>query len=219
MIVEINDVLTPEELDSLRLALAKTEFVDGKATAGWHAKLVKQNLQLRGNAPEAASLRQVVDTALKRNPLFCAAVRPQQIHSVLFSRYEPGMAYGSHVDNAFMGQWRSDVSFTVFLESSSAYEGGELVIEHSDGERRYKLEAGCAIAYPSSTLHRVEPITQGIRLVAVGWVQSRVRDPQQRELLFDLDTARRSLFAREGKTIEFDLISKSHANLLRQWAD
>ena len=87
-----------------------------------------------------------------------------------------------------------------------------------EGERSFKLESGAAIVYPSSTLHRVEPVTKGVRLVAVAWVQSLVRDPNQREILFDLDTVRRSLFQQQGKTIEFDLISKSHANLLRQWS-
>jgi PKHD-type hydroxylase len=99
------------------------------------------------------------------------------------------------------------------------YEGGELVIESSDGDRTYKLEAGSAIVYPSSTLHQVEPVTEGVRLAAVGWIQSLVRDPNEREILFDLDTTRRSIFAKEGKTIEFDLISKSYANLLRKWAE
>ncbi len=219
MIIEIDNVLTPGELDHFTSTLASAEFIDGKTTAGWHAKLVKQNLQLQRNAPEAEDLRTRVESALKRHPLFSAAVRPKKIHSILFSRYESGMSYGSHVDNAFMGQWRSDVSFTLFLETASSYMGGELVIEHPDGERQYKLEPGVAILYPSSTLHRVEPVIQGTRLVAVGWVQSKIRDPHKRELLFDLDTARRSLFAREGKTIEFDLISKSHTNLLRQWSD
>ncbi len=217
MIVEIENVLTAEELESLASMLAEAEFVDGKATAGWHAKQVKQNLQMQKKAPQAADLKKLVESALKRHPLFNAVVRPRKIHSILFSRYEAGMSYGSHVDNALMGQWRSDVSFTLFL--GTEYQGGDLVIEHADGERRYRLGTGDAIAYPSSTLHRVEPVTEGTRLVAVGWVQSIIRDPQKRELLFDLDTARRSMFAREGKTVEFDLISKSHANLLRQWAD
>ncbi|MGC1245436.1 MAG: Fe2+-dependent dioxygenase, partial [Spirulinaceae cyanobacterium] len=114
---------------------------------------------------------------------------------------------------------RSDVSLTLFLNSPSDYVGGELVIEGADDERKFKLEAGSAVVYPSSTLHRVEEVTKGVRLVTVGWVQSLVRDPYQREILFDLDVARRSIFAREGKTIEFDLISKSHSNLLRRWAN
>jgi PKHD-type hydroxylase len=114
---------------------------------------------------------------------------------------------------------RSDVSFTLFLSPPSTYEGGELVIESTDAEQAYKLEAGSVIIYPSSTLHRVEPVTEGVRLVAVAWVQSLVREPSDREILFDLDTTRRAIFTKQGKTIEFDLISKSHANLLRKWAE
>jgi PKHD-type hydroxylase len=141
---------------------------------------------------------------------------------MLFSRYEAGMSYGRHIDNALMGNQdflRSDVSLTLFLNSPSTYEGGELVIESTDAEQAYKLEAGSVIVYPSSTLHRVEPVTEGVRLVAVAWVQSLVREPSQREILFDLDTVRRAIFTKQGKTIEFDLISKSYANLLRKWAD
>ncbi|MBW4622096.1 MAG: Fe2+-dependent dioxygenase [Cyanosarcina radialis HA8281-LM2] len=222
MIFSIDDVLTSEELKFVVNSLNESDFVDGKITAGWHAKLVKNNTQISSQIGYLQELRSLVETALERHPLFKSAVQPKIIHSIQFSRYEPGMSYGTHVDNALMGDrefWRSDVSFTIFLSSSSSFTGGELVIECSDGDRDYKLEAGSAIVYPSSTLHRVETVTDGIRLAAVGWVQSLVRDPNQREILFDLDTARRSIFAKEGKTIEFDLISKSYANLLRQWAE
>jgi PKHD-type hydroxylase len=179
-------------------------------------------MQLQREATYAKDLRELVETALRRNALFQSAIQPKIIHSVLFSRYETGMSYGRHVDNALMGNQaflRSDVSFTLFLSSPSTYEGGELIIEYSDGDRTYKLEAGSMIVYPSSTLHQVETVTEGVRLAAVGWVQSLVRDANEREILFDLDTARRSIFAKEGKTIEFDLISKSYVNLLRKWAE
>ena len=222
MILSIDNVLSPEELQLIVETLEEADFVEGKTTAGWHAKLVKDNLQLKSEATYAQQLRERVKSALKRNALFQSAIQPKQIHTILFSRYEKGMSYGTHVDNALMGDrefWRSDVSFTLFLSSPSTYEGGELVIEGSDGDRTYKLEAGSMIVYPSSTLHRVEEVTAGVRLATVGWVQSLIRDPNERELLFDLDTARRSIFAREGKTIEFDLISKSYANLLRKWAE
>ena len=129
------------------------------------------------------------------------------------------MSYGTHADNAMMGSWRSDVSFTLFLNQPTDYEGGELVIEGPDDEQAYKLSAGTAIVYPSSTLHRVNEVTAGQRLVVVGWVQSLIRDPAQRELLFDIDTVRRSLFAQYGKTTEFDLLSKSVSNLIRRWAE
>ena len=222
MIFSIDNVLTSEELKFLVDSLEQADFVDGKTTAGWHAKFVKNNMQLKSETTYTSALRELVKTALKRNALFQSALQPKIIHSMLFSRYEKGMSYGRHVDNALMGNQeflRSDVSFTLFLSSPSTYKGGELVIESSDGDRTYKLEAGSAIIYPSSTLHQVEPVTEGVRLAAVGWIQSLVRDPNEREILFDLDTTRRSIFAKEGKTIEFDLISKSYANLLRKWAE
>lgn len=219
MILVLDEVLTPEELTEITEVLATATFVDGKTTAGWHAKLVKHNSQLDSHADCGIDLKERIKSALQRHPLFKVAIQPRSIHTLLFSRYETGMSYGDHVDNAFMGGARSDVSFTLFLNPPDEYEGGELCVELADGVHTYKLAAGSAIAYPSSTIHRVETVTAGTRLVAVGWVQSLIRDPQQRELLFDLDTARRSLFATHGKTPEFDLISKSHANLLRQWAD
>jgi PKHD-type hydroxylase len=217
MIFQIPDVLSADELSAIQATLATAEFVDGKLTAGWHAKQVKQNQQLKGT--DATDIRDRVQRALNRHPLFQAAARPRQIHSLLLSRYTSGMEYGRHIDNALMGSLRSDLSFTVFLSDPQDYHGGELVIEGADDERRYKLAAGAAIVYPSSTLHRVDAVTEGTRLVAVGWVQSWVRDAAKRELLFDLDTVRRSLYAQSGKTDEFDLLSKSVANLIRQWAE
>lgn len=220
MIFKIPDLLTVEELDRITTTLAQAEFVDGKLTAGWHAQQVKHNQQLKVGTDVVQELKAIVFQAFQRNALFQSAVRPKNIHSVLFSRYESGMSYGRHTDDALMaGFWRSDVSFTVFLTAPESYAGGELVIEGADDERTYKLEAGSAIIYPSTTLHRVDPVTQGRRLVVVGWVQSLIRDAAQREILFDLDAVRRSIFMKEGKTSEFDLISKSVANLLRQWVD
>ncbi len=217
MLFQIPDVLSAAELGQLQQALAQAEFVDGKTTAGWYAKQVKHNQQLKHSAGQA--LEAIVKTALNRNPLFQTAVRPKQLHSLRFSRYGVGMSYGTHADNAMMGSWRSDVSFTLFLSEPTDYEGGELVIEGPDDEQAYKLSAGTVIVYPSSTLHRVNQVTVGQRLVTVGWAQSLIRDPAKRELLFDIDTVRRSLFAQHGKTTEFDLLSKSVSNLLRRWAE
>ena len=219
MLVKIPQVLNPDQLQMLASTLETAEFVDGKTTAGWHAKTVKQNEQLTASA--AKDLREVIKTALQKNALFQAVARPRLIHTLLFSRYTAGMSYGRHVDNALMGQhkYRSDLSFTVFLNSPDQYQGGELVIETVDDEQAYKLEAGSALVYPSSSLHRVDPVTEGIRLVAVGWVQSIVRDPHEREILFELDTARRSLFTKHGKTDEFDILSKTLSNLLRKWSE
>jgi PKHD-type hydroxylase len=223
MLLTIADLLSPEELAELTSTLAAAEFVDGKLTAGWHAQLVKQNTQLSKDDPILDRLCQLVRTSLNRHPLFQTAIQPSIIHTFLFSRYDVGMSYGLHVDNALMGsgdrRYRSDVSWTIFLSDPATYTGGELVIEGSEGVQAFKLKAGSAILYPSSFLHRVEPVTEGVRFVAVGWVQSLIRDPTQRDILFDLDAVRRSLFHKEGKTTEFDLITKTYANLLRQWAE
>lgn len=220
MIFKIPQVLSPEKIQTIRSLLNQAEFVDGKLTAGWHAKLVKHNQQLEQSFPESDSLKNTIKQALNDHPLFQTAVRPKHIHSMLISRYSTGMSYGRHTDNALMQHgWRSDVSFTVFLNEPNDYDGGELVIEGSDDERSYKLAAGSALIYPSTTLHRVAPVTSGDRLVAVGWVQSLIRDAQRREILFDLEVSYRSLFAREGKSNEFDLLVKSTANLMRMWAE
>jgi PKHD-type hydroxylase len=222
MILTIENVLTAEELDVITSKLKDAEFVDGKLTAGWFAKQVKNNTQLSGNAQASQELRIIALKALKRNRLFQAAVKPKIIRPLLFSCYQPGMYYGSHTDNAIMGgekPIRSDISFTLFLNSPSDYKGGELVIDTILGEQAFKLEAGSAIVYPSTTLHRVEKVETGKRLAAVSWVQSLVREPSEREILFDLDTAKQIMFQKHGKTAEFDLISKTYANLLRKWAE
>ena len=222
MIFCIADVLTPEELKTTLTLLQQAEFIDGKTTAGRYVKSVKNNQQIKTDTEITSELRNIVLEALKRNELFQVAARPKIIRPIIFSRYDVGMYYGSHFDNAIMGDEsisRSDVSLTLFLTDPNTYQGGELVIETSLGEQSFKLDAGSAIVYPSSTLHRVETVTEGTRWAAVTWIQSLIRDPSEREILFDLDTARRSIFQQYGKTIEFDLIAKSHANLLRKWAD
>lgn len=195
------------------------DFVDGRVTAGWNAKQVKNNTQLSKNSTQYPWLVDLVTQALLRQELVQIACRPRRVHSLLFSRYTAGMDYGSHVDNALMGQWRSDLSFTLFLSDPQSYQGGELVLEGSDREDSYKLPENTLFLYPSSFLHRVNPVTAGVRLAAVGWIQSWVRDPSQREILFDLDVVRRSIFVHQGKTTEFDLLSKSVSNLLRQWSE
>ena len=222
MIFTIDQILNPDELTEIKQTLSRAEFVDGKLTAGWHAKLVKNNQQLKAGTTQKV-LKSKIRTALNRNALFQSAIRPKSIHSLLFSQYQADMSYDTHVDNALMrgdfGLCRSDISFTLFLNSPDEYEGGELTIEGVQSEQSYKLDISSAIFYPSTTLHRVNPVTKGTRLVVVGWVQSIVRESGDREILFDLETARRTIFAKSGKTPEFDLVSKSIANLLRKWAE
>ncbi|MDR5866042.1 Fe2+-dependent dioxygenase [Halomonas koreensis] len=223
MILCIDQAISHELLTRIRTTLADTAFRDGRETAGWHARTVKQNQQADGREPEIAELRQEVAKALQSNPLFQMAARPRRMKPLMFSRYQEGMTYGNHVDDAVMatpqGPMRTDLSFTLFLNDPDHYDGGELLVDSTAGEQTYKLPAGALILYPSSTLHRVEPVTRGERLAAVGWAQSQVRDPQQREILFDLDTTRRQEFEANGKTRTFDMMSKSLANLLRMWAE
>ncbi|MFG6177790.1 Fe2+-dependent dioxygenase [Halomonas sp. THAF12] len=223
MILCIDQAIPPELLTRVRATLAESDFRDGRETAGWHARTVKQNEQADGRRPEIAERRQALAKALQANPLFQMAARPKRMKPLMFSRYREGMSYGNHVDDAVMatpqGAMRTDLSFTLFLNAPEEYDGGELLVDSTAGEQTYKLPAGALILYPSSTLHRVEPVTRGERLAAVGWVQSQVRDPQQREILFDLDTTRRQEFDANGKTRTFDMLSKSLANLLRMWAD
>ena len=223
MIVCISQVLDAAALARVRELLARGSFVEGKLTAGWHARTVKDNRQLAPGA-EAEAAGALVRDALMAHEVFRSAVLPLKLRPILFSRSDAGMAYGRHVDDAIMGRdpaqpMRSDVSVTVFLGEPDCYEGGELILEGPGGESGYKLEAGAAIVYPSTSLHRVSPVASGRREVAVAWAQSMVRSAERREILFDLDAARRAIFTEHGKTPEFDLIAKSYANLLRQWAE
>jgi len=221
MIVCLGNVLSDSELRAVAAQLKTARFTSGKHTAGWHARTVKRNRQ--ASPAGAAAGSDSVAAALARNDVFQSAVRPLRLSPVTFSRYEPGMEYGPHVDDALMEaadgtRLRSDVSVTVFLSDPEAYQGGALVIEDSGGERPFKLGAGDAVVYPATSLHRVEPVSKGTRLAAVLWVQSVVPDASEREMLFDLDVARRAMFETHGKTREFDLIAKTHANLLRRWS-
>ena len=218
MILAIADVLSVADIEAVRAGLGHATFVDGKATAGWSARLVKSNLQA-AVGPETERLRELVETRLVAHPVFALATRPKTLIGPLFSRYRPGHAYGAHVDDALIAGLRTDVSFTLFLAEPDTYDGGELIIDTASGEEAFKLPAGSLVTYPAATLHRVAPVTRGERLAAAGWVRSHLRDPAHRELLFDLETARRRLFDRDGKTAEGDLLAKCAANLMRQWCD
>jgi PKHD-type hydroxylase len=219
MQIVIGNMLSSDEVATIAATLARTTFVDGRATAGFAAQLVKNNRQAEGSDRSLETIRKLVAERILGNDVFRMAVRPKALSPLLFSRYEPGMHYGSHVDDALMDGMRTDVAFTLFLCDPASYDGGELTIESAAGEDAFKLEPGALVAYPATSLHHVRDVTRGERLAAVSWARSFIRDPARRELLFDLDTARRALFAREGKSAEFDLLSKSFANLMRMWVE
>lgn len=218
MIVCIGGILNPADLNYIHSEIRQLTFVDGRTTAGWAARLVKDNEQAEPD-DRLEALRQRIETHILDSELFQIAARPKALTPLLISRYSSGRQYGTHVDDALMQGMRTDLSFTLFLADPQSYDGGELVIESSAGEQPFKLDAGSMILYPTTALHRVEPVRSGMRVAAFGWVRSFIRSAERREILFDLETARRELFERDGKTGVFDLLSKSNANLLRMWAE
>lgn len=219
MIAEIDGILHPNQVAELRAGLEQVTFVDGRATAGWRARLVKNNEQVDAADPGGKRLGQVVEAALRRNATFNSYSRPKVLTPVMFNRYGEGMEYGAHIDNALMHGIRTDVSFTVFLSEPEDYDGGALVIETDLGEKAYRLKAGSCILYPSTALHRVNKVERGARLAAVGWVRSHVRSPDQRQIIHDLETVRLQLYKKHGRTAELDLLSKSLTNLQREWIE
>jgi PKHD-type hydroxylase len=217
MILQIAGILDAAALQAARAGLQAEAFLDGAKTAGWHAKDVKKNEQAQG--PAAMALIARVQDALMAHPVFRAAAQPKQLVRLLVSRYRPGMAYGSHVDDALMGGVRTDMSFTLFLAEPGTYDGGELVIEGNDADNAMKPAAGGLVLYPTTALHRVAEVTRGERLAVVGWVRSFIRAPEQRETLFDLDNAIAALRRSDGDRALLDRLFKVRANLTRMWAE
>ena len=219
MIICIGDVLSAGDLEAVARAIPGLTWSDGRLTAGWAARDVKRNEQAGAGDAEAGALKTRLTESILASEMFQLAARPKALSPLLISRYRAGMTYGTHVDDALMQGMRTDISFTLFLSDPAGYDGGALIIESTGGEQDYKLPVGTLIAYPATSLHRVEPVTSGERIAAVGWVRSFVRRPDHRELLFDLETARRQIFDKDGKSPAFDLLSKCASNLLREWAE
>ena len=211
-------LLNAEELEILRKNLEKDspEWENGKLTAGKHAAQEKNNLQLRRDSDLSIKFSGLITKKILSNELIKSFALPKKIHGTIFSKSTSGMKYGSHIDNAFMSSGRADLSFTVFLNSKENYDGGFLSIESLNSEEKFKLDAGEMIIYPSTYLHSVEEVIAGERLVFIGWIESYVKSIEEREYLFDLDAAARSLLAKYGRSNEVDLIFKSYANLLRR---
>jgi PKHD-type hydroxylase len=226
MVVLIPAVLDNEQVSSVcaKLTAAEAPWVDGRATAGHQGVRVKQNLQIAENTPLARELGDLILGKLERHPLFVSAVLPRIVYPPLFNRYEAGMQFGSHIDGAVRrlpntGQTiRTDVSATLFLAPPDSYDGGELLIEDTNGTRAIKLAAGDMVVYPASSVHRVAPVTRGTRLAGFFWVQSMVRDDAQRTLLFNLDAAIQSLDQHAGHPALVEMAGVYH-NLLRMWVD
>ncbi len=223
MLMCIPDILDLPTLKKIRAEIGESEFEDGRRTAGRHAKRVKHNLQLERESDQAKRIKATIVRALRRNPTFHRVAIPRSIRPPLISCYREGMNYGPHVDDALMGRAaqkaRSDLSVTVALNAPEDYDGGELVIHSSFGEQEVKLPAGAAVIYASSSLHRVAPVSRGERLAAVTWVQSYIRDPEMREMLYDLYQVREMLAKADPEGEETALAGKTYTNLLRMWSE
>jgi PKHD-type hydroxylase len=218
MSFQVFRVLDQDELSRINAILSRQTFVDGKLTSSGPARAVKNNLQTERTGPEPTQADQIVLASLNRSQVLQTFAFARRIMMPLFNRYENGMEYGAHVDSAIMGQGgeqiRTDFSMTIFLTDPADYDGGELALETSFGEQEVKLDAGEAVVYPSTTIHRVTPVTRGVRLAAVTWIQSGVRDERLRTILFDLNQAASHAAAKGDHDLSVTL-SKSYNNLLR----
>jgi PKHD-type hydroxylase len=225
MLIQIPDVLTPEQVSRGRQLLHQADWVDGRVTAGHQSSRVKQNLQLPEHHPVARELGGTIVTALEQNALFVSAALPFRVFPPLFNRYEGGDSFGNHVDNAIRQiagtslRIRTDLSATLFLTDPDEYEGGELLIDDTYGMHSVKLPAGSMILYPSTSLHRVTPVTRGARIASFFWIQSLVRDDGQRTLLFDLDTAIQRLTLDAPDHPSAVQLTGVYHNLLRRWSE
>ena len=216
-----HQLLNPKEIELINSVLNRTDLTwqDGKKTAGNHASKVKNNLQLDRESSISKKFTELIEQKILNNILIKSFALPKRIHGTMFSKSMQGMKYGRHIDNPFMSQGRSDLSFTLFLNEKVNYKGGELLIESINSEEKFKLNSGEIIIYPSTYLHSVEEVQSGERLVCVGWIESYVKSIEGREYLFDLDAGARSLLAKHGRSDELDLIFKSYSNLLRTLGD
>ena len=216
-----HQLLNSEELEILKINLNKSDlpWEDGKITAGNHASLVKNNLQLNKESQISKKYSFLIRKKILQDDLLKSFTLPKTIHGTMFTKSQEGMHYGRHIDNAYMSSGRADLSFTVFLSEKDEYEGGELIIENLNSENEFHLNAGEIIIYPSTYMHSVREVLRGERLACVGWIESYVKSIEEREYLFDVDTGARTLLAKHGRSEELDLIFKSYSNLLRVLGD
>lgn len=224
MVIEIPELFNAAEVREIRAALETADWTDGRATAGHRAARVKENEQLALDHPLAKQLADRVLARLSQSPLFIAAALPARVLQPRFSRYDGRGHYGNHVDNAIFPipgtgeHLRSDLSGTLFLSDPTDYDGGELVIEDMFGTHSVKLAAGSLVVYPGSSLHRVMPVTRGIRFVSFFWTQSFVASAERRRLMFELDGAIQQIATDHPDHASVDTLTQVYHNLLRQWS-
>ena len=227
MLVHVPNLLSGEQLAHIRGVLSATDWVDGKVTAGSQSANAKKNLQVPENAPAARALGDIILTALGQNERFTASALALRVFPPLFNRYDQGMNFGAHIDNAIRFvkgasqpiRVRTDMSATLFLTDPAEYDGGELVIEDTFGNHSIKLPAGDLVVYSATSKHHVTPVTRGSRWSSFFWIQSMVRDESARTMLFELDTAIQGLRKQVGDNAEVVSLTGLYHNLVRRWAD
>ena len=225
MLLPIPDLLNAEQVAKAREILDRTEWVDGRATAGHQSAQAKDNLQLPEDSPAARQLGEIVLAALGQSALFISAALPLKVFPPLFNRYQGGQSFGTHVDNAIRQvtgtqyRIRTDLSATLFFSPPDEYDGGELVVEDTFGLHHVKLPAGHLVLYPAASLHHVRPVTRGERIASFFWIQSMVRDDGKRTLLFDLDMAIQRISRDHPEHPGPVQLTGVYHNLLRRWAD
>ncbi len=222
MILNIAAIQDEKTLASLQSGLSALTWQDGRVTAGASAREVKRNEQAAMTDSAGKAMRDALAPIISENPVVKAAARPRRISALMIAKTGPGGHYGAHVDNAVMGsgdaRMRSDISFTLFLTPPDQYEGGELVVHNAGMTQSIKGGAGELVLYPSTSIHEVRPVTSGARIVCVGWIESQIRDPFQREMLFDLENLRATLRSKlSSDAAELLTLDKTIANLLRMW--
>ena len=227
MLVHIPNLLSGEQIAHMRGVLSGTDWVDGKATAGAQSAGAKHNLQVPESAPAARALVDMILTALGQNERFNSAALALRVFPPLFNRYDQGMNFGAHIDNAIRFvkgasqpiRVRTDLSATLFLTDPDDYDGGELVIEDTFGSHKVKLPAGDLVVYSATSRHHVTPVSRGSRWSSFFWIQSMIRDEAARTMLFELDNAIQSLRRRVGDSEEVVSLTGLYHNLVRRWAD
>ena len=211
-------ILDGVELEQIqnRLTSDQLPWRDGKLTAGQQAASVKQNSQLAPDSELTQEIMELVSRKLREDPLIKSFCLIRKIHSLLVSKSESGDGYGWHVDNPFSKHGRRDLSFTLFLSDESVYSGGSLEIQGFAESSEFRLPAGHVLIYPSSSIHRVNHITEGVRYVCVGWIESYIKSAEDRALMFGMDAGARGLLARYGRSDELDLIFQAYTNAVRR---
>lgn len=225
MLLQIPEVLTPEQVAHALRTFDQAEWVDGRVTAGHQSARAKDNMQLPEDGAAAREVGQMILTALQRHPLFLSAALPLQVFPPLFNRYSGGQAFGTHVDNSIRQitgtphRIRTDISATLFFTGPDEYDGGELVVEDTYGVHSVKLPPGHMVLYPSTSLHHVRPVTRGARICSFFWIQSMVRDDGERTLLFDLDSSIQRVSQDLPNHPSAVQLTGIYHNLLRRWAE